>query len=66
MATVLFLLSLGATLEGLFEKYWLGKVSSKYDPFFAIFIPVTSGTGIAVVVLLLLRMMAAWRRRRTR
>jgi hypothetical protein len=66
LATVLFLLSFGATLEALIEKYWLGKVSSKYDPFLAIFIPVTSGTGIAVLVLLLLRMMAGWRRRRTR
>jgi hypothetical protein len=64
LATVLFLLSLGATLEALFEKYWVRAVSSKYDPFLAIFIPVTSGTGIAVLILLLLRMIAAWRRRR--
>jgi hypothetical protein len=66
LATLLFLLSLGATLEAVIEKYWLGKVSSKYDPFFAILIPVTSGTGIAVLVLLLLRMLAGWRRRQAR
>jgi hypothetical protein len=66
LATVLFPLSLGATLEALIEEYWLGTVSSKYDPFFAIFIPLTSGTGIAVMVLLLLRMMAGRRRRQAR
>jgi hypothetical protein len=66
LAAVLFLLSFGATLEAVIEKYWLGKVSSKYDPFFAIFIPVTSSTGIAFLVLLLLRMIGGWRRRRAR
>jgi hypothetical protein len=66
LATVLFLLSLGATLEALFEKYWVRTISSKYDTFLAIFIPLTSGTGIAVLVLLLLRMIRGWRRRRAR
>jgi hypothetical protein len=66
LATVLFLLSLGATLEALIEKYWLRTVSGKHDPFLAIFIPLTSGTGIAVLVLLLLRMIAGWRRRQAR
>ena len=66
LATVLFLLSLGATLEALIEKYGVGTVSSKYDPFLAIFIPLTSGTGIAVMVLLLLRMIAGRRRRQAR
>lgn len=66
LATVLFPLSLGATLEALIEKYWIGALGSKYDPFLAIFIPLTSGTGIAVLVLLLLRMMARRRRRQAR
>jgi len=66
LATVLFLLSLGATLEALIEKYWVRTVSSKFDPFLATFIPVTSGAGIAVLVLLSLRMIAAWRRRHAR
>jgi hypothetical protein len=64
LATMLFLLSLGATLEVLIEKYYVGTVSSKYDPFLAMLIPATSGTGIAVLVLLLLRMIGGWRRRR--
>jgi hypothetical protein len=64
LATVLFLLSLGATLEALIEKYYLGTVSSKYDPLFAMLIPATGGTGIAVLVLLLLRMIGNWRRRK--
>ena len=64
LATMLFLLSLGATLEVLIEKYYVGMVSSKYDPFLAMLIPATSGTGIAVLVLLLLRRIASWRRRK--
>ena len=66
LATVLFPLSLGATLEALIEKYWIGTIASQYDPFLAIFIPLTSGTGIAVLVLMLLRMMAGRRRRQAR
>jgi hypothetical protein len=66
LATVLFPLSLGATLEALIEEYWIGTVSSKFDPFLAIFIPLTSGTGIAVLVLVLLRMIAGRRRRQAR
>jgi hypothetical protein len=64
LATMLFLLSLGATLEVLIEKYYVGMVSSKYDPFLAMLIPATSGTGIAALVLLLVRMLGSWRRRR--
>lgn len=66
LAIVVFPLSLGATLEALIEEYWIGTVSSKYDSFLAIFIPLTSGTGIAVLVLLLLRMIAGRRRRQAR
>jgi len=66
LATVLFPLSLGATLEALIEEYWVGTVSSQYDSFLAIFIPLTSGTGIAVMVLVLLRMIAGRRRRQAR
>lgn len=64
LATMLFLLSLGAMLEVLIEKYYLGTVSSKYDRLFAMLVPATGGTGIAVLVLLLLRMIGGWRRRR--
>ena len=64
LAAVLFPLSLGATLEVLIEQYWVGTVSSKYDSFLAIFIPLTSGTGIAVMVLVLLRLIAGRRKRR--
>ena len=64
LAAMLFLLSLGATLEVLIEKYYVRMVSSKYDPFLATLIPATSGTGIAVLVLLLLRIIGGWRRRR--
>ncbi|WP_152603007.1 hypothetical protein [Caballeronia sordidicola] len=66
LATVLFPLSLGATLEALIEEYWVGTVSSQYDSFLALFIPLTSGTGIAVMLLVLLRMIAGRRRRQAR
>lgn len=66
LATVLFPLSLGATLEALIEKYWIGTVASQYDSFLAIFIPLTSGTGVAVLLLMLLRTMSGRRRRQAR
>ena len=63
LTTMVFVISLGATLEALAEKYLMGTGTSKHEQFLALFIPATGYIGAAAVVLLLIRMVLVRRKR---
>ncbi|WP_156529077.1 hypothetical protein [Caballeronia udeis] len=63
LTTIVFVISLGATLEALAEKYLMKIGTGKHEQFLAFFIPATIYIGIAVVILLLIRMVLVRRKR---